>query len=293
MKAGDTVSYVICQDGSNLTASQRAYAPEQLQKQDNLTIDTQYYLAQQIHPVVARICEPIDGIDAVLIAIWLGLDPTQFRVHHYHKDEENDALLGGPAQLTDEEKYRDCERFKCPCPTCGTENIYDSVLDGSGTDVEPSLYRCSNIDCKASPLTSVVQLSNKLIMDIRRCIKKYYEGWLICEEPTCQNRTRRLPLQFSRNGPLCQVCMKATLRPEYSDKSLYTQLCFYRYIFDVDCALEKLSADQEKDKLKKVFTLKVRQDYQKLRNTAEQFLSRSGYSEVNLSKLFADCAVRP
>uniref|UniRef100_A0ABI7YKF8 DNA polymerase n=1 Tax=Felis catus TaxID=9685 RepID=A0ABI7YKF8_FELCA len=255
VKAGDTVSYVICQDGSNLSASQRAYAPEQLQKQDNLTIDTQYYLAQQIHPVVARICEPIDGIDAVLIATWLGLDSTQFRVHHYHKDEENDALLGGPAQLTDEEKYRDCERFKCPCPTCGTENIYDSVFDGSGTDIEPSLYRCSNIDCKASPLTFMVQLSNKLIMDIRRCIKKYYE---------------------------------------YSDKSLYTQLCFYRYIFDADCALEKLITDHEKDKWKKqFFTPKVRQDYQKLKNTAEQFLSRSGYSEVNLSKLFADCAVRP
>uniref|UniRef100_A0A3Q2HAH2 DNA polymerase n=1 Tax=Equus caballus TaxID=9796 RepID=A0A3Q2HAH2_HORSE len=293
VKAGDTVSYVICQDGSNLTASQRAYAPEQLQKQDNLTIDTQYYLAQQIHPVVARICEPIDGIDAVLIATWLGLDPTQFRVHHYHKDEENDALLGGPAQLTDEEKYRDCERFKCPCPTCGTENIYDSVFDGSGKDMEPSLYRCSNIDCKASPLTFMVQLSNKLIMDIRRCIKKYYEGWLICEEPTCRNRTRHLPLQFSRNGPLCQVCMKAVLRPEYSDKSLYTQLCFYRYIFDVDCALEKLITDHEKEKLKTQYlTPRVREDYKKLKSTAEQFLSRSGYSEVNLSKLFADCAVK-
>ncbi|KAF4027243.1 hypothetical protein G4228_018762 [Cervus hanglu yarkandensis] len=292
VKAGDTVSYVICQDGSNLTAGQRAYAPEQLQKQDNLSIDTQYYLAQQIHPVVARICEPIDGIDAILIASWLGLDPTQFRVHHYHKDEENDALLGGPAHLTDEEKYKDCERFKCPCPTCGTENIYDSVFDGSGTDMEPSLYRCSNINCKASPLTFMVQLSNKLIMDIRRCIKKYYEGWLICEEPTCRNRTRHLPLQFSRNGPLCQVCMKATLRLEYSDKSLYTQLCFYRYIFDVECALEKLITDHEKDKLKRQFlTPKVLQDYRKLKNTAEQFLSQSGYSEVNLSKLFADCAV--
>ncbi|XP_055125475.1 DNA polymerase alpha catalytic subunit isoform X5 [Symphalangus syndactylus] len=293
VKAGDTVSYVICQDGSNLTASQRAYAPEQLQKQDNLTIDTQYYLAQQIHPVVARICEPIDGIDAVLVATWLGLDPTQFRVHHYHKDEENDALLGGPAQLTDEEKYRDCERFKCPCPTCGTENIYDNVFDGSGTDMEPSLYRCSNVDCKASPLTFTVQLSNKLIMDIRRFIKKYYDGWLICEEPTCRNRTRHLPLQFSRTGPLCPACMKATLQPEYSDKSLYTQLCFYRYIFDAECALEKLTTDHEKDKLKKqFFTPKVLQDYRKLKNTAEQFLSRSGYSEVNLSKLFAGCAVK-
>ncbi|XP_063099015.1 DNA polymerase alpha catalytic subunit isoform X3 [Cavia porcellus] len=253
VKAGDTVSYVICQDGSNLSASQRAYAPEQLQKQDNLTIDTQYYLAQQIHPVVARICEPIDGIDAALIATWLGLDPAQFRVHHYHKDEENDALLGGPAQLTDEEKYRDCEKFKCPCPACGTENIYDSVFDGSGTDMEPSLYRCSNIDCKASPLTFVVQLSNRLIMDIRRCIKKYYD---------------------------------------YSDKSLYTQLCFYRYIFDADCALEKLITDHEKESMKQFLTPKVRQDYKKLKNTAEKFLSRSGYSEVNLSKLFADCAMK-
>jgi len=43
-----------------------------LQKQDNLTVDTQYYLSQQIHPVVARICEPIEGIDSVLIATWLG-----------------------------------------------------------------------------------------------------------------------------------------------------------------------------------------------------------------------------
>ncbi|KAH0507680.1 DNA polymerase alpha catalytic subunit [Microtus ochrogaster] len=290
VKAGDTVSYVICQDGSNLPATQRAYAPEQLQKQDNLVIDTQYYLAQQIHPVVARICEPIDGIDSVLIALWLGLDSTQFRVHQYHKDEENDALLGGPAQLTDEEKYKDCEKFKCLCPTCGTENIYDNVFEGLGIDMEPSLYRCSNIDCKASPLTFMVQLSNKLIMDIRHCIKKYYDCWLICEEPTCRSRTRRLPLHFSRNGPLCPTCMKAVLRPEYSDKSLYTQLCFYRYIFDAECALEKLT-EHEKDKLKKqFFTPKVLQDYRKVKNIAEQFLSWSGYSEVNLSKLFGNYA---
>lgn len=37
---------------------------------------------------------------------------------------------------------------------------------------------------------------------------------------------------------------------QYSDKSLYTQLCFYRYIFDADCALEKLITDHEKGTLK-------------------------------------------
>lgn len=42
---------------------------------------------------------------------------------------------------------------------------------------------------------------------------------------------------------------------------------------------------------KQFLTPKVLQDYRKLKNTAEQFLSQSGYSKVNLSRLFADCAV--
>lgn len=43
---------------------------------------------------------------------------------------------------------------------------------------------------------------------------------------------------------------------------------------------------------KQYFTPKVRQDYKNLKNITEQFLSQSGYTEVNLSKLFVDCAVR-
>uniref|UniRef100_A0A8D2J7L8 DNA polymerase n=1 Tax=Varanus komodoensis TaxID=61221 RepID=A0A8D2J7L8_VARKO len=276
MKAGDTVSYVICQDGSNLSASQRAYAPEQLKKQANLVIDTQYYLSQQIHPVVARICEPIDGIDSVLIAAWLGLDPSQFKVcHHYHKDEENDDLLGGPVQLTDEEKYKDCEKFQFACPKCGTEKIYDNVFDHSGGMIEASLQPCSK--CHENLSDYLMQINNKLILDIRNYIKKYYSGWLRCEEQTCQYRTRRLPLRFSRNGPLCPVCRKAVLKRECSDKALFTQLCFYRYIFDLDCAKEKLPI-QEKGMLKHC-------NYP-LKSTVDKWLSMSSYSEVNLSKLF-------
>ncbi|XP_054664238.1 DNA polymerase alpha catalytic subunit isoform X4 [Grus americana] len=287
VKAGDTVSYIVCQDGSDLSASQRAYAPEQLQKQDNLTIDTQYYLSQQIHPVVARICEPIEGIDSVLIATWLGLDPSQFRVHHhYHKDEENDALVGGPAQLTDEEKYRDCERFKFCCLKCGTENIYDNVFDGSGRFIEPSLLRCSKTECEEPPFNYAVQMNNKLLLDIRRYLRKYYNGWLICEEPTCQNRTRRLPLSFSRSGPICQACRKAVLRPEYSDKALYTQLCFYRYIFDVDYAMDKVMSEDDKEHFKKSLRNEVSEAYKRLKSTVDKCLSMSGYSEVNLGKLF-------
>ncbi|KAM6447113.1 DNA polymerase alpha catalytic subunit isoform 2-T2 [Liasis olivaceus] len=285
LKAGDTVSYIICQDGSNLSASQRAYAPEQLKKQANLTVDFQYYLSQQIHPVVARICEPIQGIDSVLIAAWLGMDPSQFKVHqHYHKDEEKDDLLGGPVLQTDEEKYKDCKRFKFACPKCGTENIYDNVFRCLGGKFKASVLCCNPEGCNENLLNYSVQINNKLILDIRSFIKKYYSGWLRCEEQACQYRTRRLPLRFSRNGPLCPVCKKAIVKQEYSDKALFTQLCFYRYIFDVDYAKEKFTGPG-KDELKKLLEIH-KEGYKKLKNTVDKWLSMSSYSEVNLSKLF-------
>lgn len=39
-------------------------------------------------------------------------------------------------------------------------------------------------------------------------------------------------------------CCLLTL--QYSDKALYTQLCFYRYIFDVDYAMDKVVTDEER-----------------------------------------------
>uniref|UniRef100_A0A8C2PYZ0 DNA polymerase n=1 Tax=Cyprinus carpio TaxID=7962 RepID=A0A8C2PYZ0_CYPCA len=249
VKAGDTVSYVICQDGSNLAASQRAYALEQLQKQPGLSLDTQYYLSQQVHPVVGRICEPIEGIDAVLIATWLGLDPSHFRAQQQQqREDEVDNFLGAPAQLTDEERYRDCERFTFTCPDCGTENIYDNVFEGAGSTLQPSLKNCCHIPCRGSPIEHPIKISNKLQMDIRRHIRRYYSGWLLCEDPACQNRTRRLPIAFSRSGPICPACLRSTLRPEYSEKALYHQLCFYRFIFDWEYAFKKVLSGEDRRK---------------------------------------------
>uniref|UniRef100_A0A4W6CIR1 DNA polymerase n=1 Tax=Lates calcarifer TaxID=8187 RepID=A0A4W6CIR1_LATCA len=289
VKAGDTISYIICKDGSTLAASQRAYALEQLQKQEGLSLDTQYYLAQQIHPVVSRICDPIEGIDSVLIATWLGLDPSQFRAHQqYQREEEADGMLGGPVQLTDEERYKDCERFTFTCPQCGTDNIYDSAFEGAGSKLEPSLLRCCHIPCGSHPIDYAVNISNKLLLDIRRHIKKYYSGWLVCEDQACQNRTRRLPIAFSRHGPICPACTRATLRPEYSEKALYNQLCFYRFIFDWDYAVNKVLQGDEKSKTMHthhtcMLGLEV---YRRLKEVPDKALATSGYSEINLAKLF-------
>jgi DNA polymerase alpha subunit A len=57
-----------------MAATQRAYSMEELKMATNghLKPDIQYYLAQQVHPVVSRLCDLLEGIDAVRIAEFLG-----------------------------------------------------------------------------------------------------------------------------------------------------------------------------------------------------------------------------
>ncbi|MEQ2167439.1 DNA polymerase alpha catalytic subunit, partial [Goodea atripinnis] len=109
-------------------------------------------------------------------------------------------------------------------------------------------------------------------------------GWFVCEDQACQNRTRRLPIAFSRHGPICPACTRATLRPEYSEKALYNQLCFYRYIFDWDYAVAKVVQTEERSIVKKLNG--VKEAYWKLKEVPDKALATSGYSEVNLAKLF-------
>lgn len=59
LKMGDVVSYVICIDGSSRSALERAYHVEEFIKSKTLTIDINYYLSNQIYPVVKRICAPL------------------------------------------------------------------------------------------------------------------------------------------------------------------------------------------------------------------------------------------
>lgn len=78
-KRGDMVSYVICDDGTERVATQRAYHLDEIKSNDKLQVDKTYYLASQIHPVVTRMLKPIEGTDAARVAQCLGLDPAKYR----------------------------------------------------------------------------------------------------------------------------------------------------------------------------------------------------------------------
>ncbi|KAK0061049.1 DNA polymerase alpha catalytic subunit [Biomphalaria pfeifferi] len=283
LKAGDTVPYIICEDGSTMSATQRAYHPDELAKNENLKIDVKYYLAHQIHPVVARLCDPIEGTDSAHIAQCLGLDPSGYRPTTRQEEVEEDLVT---LQLTMEEKFRDCERLKFPCPSvkCSRSIVLDSPFTGNDSSLAAALLCCPNTDCRTPLWKSKNQIKNLLQLKIQQHVNKYYQGWLKCEDTGCATRTNRLPLIMQRGHPVCPACDKGYLCLEYTDTALYNQLCFYDYMFDVQKAASYLN-ETEKAIIRKM-NPELLETYRELKHLTSRWLDKSTYSNVDLGKLF-------
>lgn len=81
------------QDGTSKSATERAYHIDEYKKSDSLKIDVNYYLLSQIFPIALRICEPIEGIDDVLLAENLGkLFISFFRINNHSRIMNNTLL---------------------------------------------------------------------------------------------------------------------------------------------------------------------------------------------------------
>ena len=61
--------------------------------------------------------------------MFIGLDPSGFRQSMAMREADDDDV--GGTQISDEERYKDCDRFKFNCPACGKELIFDNALTGA------------------------------------------------------------------------------------------------------------------------------------------------------------------
>eukprot|EP00092_Neocalanus_flemingeri_P020784 GFUD01022520.1.p1 GENE.GFUD01022520.1~~GFUD01022520.1.p1 ORF type:complete len:1437 (+),score=492.07 GFUD01022520.1:76-4386(+) len=280
LRAGDTVQYVICEDGSGLSATQRAYHVEEVKTSETLKIDTQYYLANQLHPVVSRLCDPIEGMGGARVAQCLGLDPSQYKQKVEHNEEQVEGVV------REEDRFRGCERLVVEC-SCGDKLTVDSPVRGSGKDAFPALLSCPRTkECGGCPMQMEGKLVNAVDLLVRQVVDKYYAGWLVCEDPGCVGRTRVMPLQFQRAYPVCGTCTKASMYREYSDSQLYTQLQFITYLLDTKRMLEQADDQQ-------TLSVRLRKEdnafnfYAALKQRVEnKFLKHNGYATVSLGKIF-------
>lgn len=82
LKSGDSVKFVICDDKTKNSITQRSYHVEQARQMINsgeMKVDIDYYIKNQLQPVLSRLCEPIEGADAAQVAQFLGLEPKRTR----------------------------------------------------------------------------------------------------------------------------------------------------------------------------------------------------------------------
>ena len=201
LRAGDTVQYIICDDNSGLSATQRAYSVEEVKSNSSLTVDTVYYLSQQLHPVVSRLCDPVEGMDSARVAQCLGLDPSQYK-QRASREEAGDW----EEEVKEEDKFRSCERLVVEC-VCGDSLTVDSPVVGQGANLSPALLTCPRAkQCGDFPLMLEEKILNSIDVLARKHISRYYAGWLVCEDPGCSGRTRLMPLQFQRAFPVCPTC---------------------------------------------------------------------------------------
>jgi DNA polymerase alpha subunit A len=123
---GETVPYIIAVDidpvtklptngsgngGEKGALADRACHPDEISSSNGAKLpDPDYYLAQQVFPVVSRLCAPIDGTDPGRLAESLGLDVSKYHTVVQGGDEGRyDALLAAASSLDDEDRYKNCQ----------------------------------------------------------------------------------------------------------------------------------------------------------------------------------------
>ncbi|KAI8044811.1 hypothetical protein M5D96_000983 [Drosophila gunungcola] len=280
-KKGDMVDYVICLDGSTNAAMQRAYHLDELKSSEDkkLQLDMNYYLGHQVHPVVTRMVEVLEGTDASRIAECLGMDPTKFRQNAQRaqreitEQSEGESLLKTTLQL-----YRLCEPFRFQCVACKAEQLMASAYrPGPNSSHISVLQQCVNSECQTAPVQYLASIRNQLQLSIRRHVQRFYKNWLVCDHPDCNYNTRTHTLTKEMRRPLCHKCRSGSLLRQYTERDLYNQLCYLRFIFD----LGKQQLQQ-----KPTLTPELEQAYQLLYDTVDQQLQSSSYVIISLKKLF-------
>ncbi|CAH0698815.1 unnamed protein product [Spodoptera exigua] len=274
-KKGDVVPYIICEDGTANSATQTAYHIEELKNLEHLKVDFNYYLAHQLHPVISRICEPIEGMDPARVADCLGLDPSGYR-QIIRRDNTNTETY---EVENEHEKYRQCKDFVFVCvnESCKTENRIREAVVKLDKESITFLDKCQNDKCTLRPVDYLASIQNQLSLQIRQYHAQYYAGWLSCEDPACGHRTVRLPQTFAGGYPLCRSCEKGVMFREYTEKDLYLQINFFLFLFDM--------SKNSNSKIR--ITPQITNAFQQLKEmVVEDWLAQSAYSIINLSKLF-------
>lgn len=182
-----------------------------------------------MHPVVLRICDPIEGIDDVLLAQHLGVGDLYKPKKVHTAPEEGEVPL-----CIQDNRYDNCHpfKFKCRNENCKSEiEIKTTITEFvsiftkriilvnyrkelmmlyyfiQGGVPRPSLAMCPNPACEMPPWRYAYAIQNRLQQEIRKFISQYYYGEVECENPICLKVMRRITMGTLGTFPKCYNCL--------------------------------------------------------------------------------------
>jgi len=295
-KSGDVINYLICKSKSNkdnfnsLPATQRAFHMKEFKENDDLEIDSKYYLQSQIHPVVSRLVDPIDGTDANVIAEFLGIESSFTTGSSKGTDLDYELLT-----RTNETRFDTCKAlvFTCPKQSCKQTISVRSLIEkdtiqGAGKfklNLEKCPY-CS--ECLADDKYKNY-FSNHLTIYLRSLLSDYYQTWYTCEDPICKFRTRRITSLMTKKGPICPECNENVLYSDITDAQIYLQFNFFTHLLDWKKAVDDLPKLENSEHLKEIKSriLQSSKLYKRLSDVVLKFKQQQAYDVVDLTFLFS------
>jgi DNA polymerase alpha subunit A len=283
VRAGDLIPYVICTEAHSRAAGDslaaRAHHPDEVRRDPSLKVDAEWYLAQQVHPPIARLCEHIDGTDSARIALCLGLDAKKYGGHGANAPSrpanEGPRLMTG---LSDEERYGDCRKVEILCGTCRALTPLGSIITDSADGQRfASALACAACHAKFSPQAVCCQI----LTLIRETLEAYHAYWLQCDE--CQVQTRRMRVYESRC--VTDAC-RGSLTPRLTGQHVYTQLLYLKSMFDFEKVRSRVAAtDNDGSGLALVKALAV--EYEPVRAMILHQLNQCSFPIINLREIFS------
>ncbi|KAF8367286.1 pola-1, partial [Pristionchus pacificus] len=276
-KQGDIVEYAICTDGTTASATQRAYHKQEMKAREDLQIDFQYYLSQQVHPVVSRLTAPIEELDAVRVAELLGLDGAHYRSKASSAAADNDSAW--------QETFDHCEGIKITCPSCEHLNEIREMFMGEGMDRRGALDCCEK--CEAPFYRAAAAVYNQFSRQLSSLVEKQQLAAYVCDDVVCAHEMRSLPLRVTRDGLECPKCRTNFMHKEYTAKTLFEQQTFFDRLLDFFTAVKAIKNKDQRTTIEFRPNFKaVEALYHDLKRLNDSYMTKNSYNIVDLCFVF-------
>ncbi|KAK7901082.1 DNA-directed DNA polymerase alpha catalytic subunit pol1 [Exophiala xenobiotica] len=293
VRVNDVMSYIVTagdESTKGLPAPKRSYTPQDVLKADSgLVPDVEYYLYKQIFPPIERLCAPIPGTDSVRLAECLGLDVRKYQINTTSgNSQQNTEIFPLESQIPDSVRFRDAARLGLRCRQCEHTTTFEGLCESTAL-CTPEGILCGNADCQKPFVRMAVVTQLEAQIRVQTCA--YYEGWLVCDDPSCGNRTRQMSVYGHRClGPQgrAEGCL-GRMSYEYSEKKLYNQLLYFAALFDTEKAKNKAKSEKEyaerRDRIV-VLAETNRDRFEGVKAVVDGYLRKCGRQWVEMDTLF-------